>query len=49
MASQGAPQANMLPQGAPEVPKWLPECQKGGTKAPEWQPREAKKDRRQRA
>ena len=41
--------AKMATQGAPEVPKWLPECQKGGTKAPKWQSREAKRGRRQRA
>ena len=28
--------AKMGPHGGSEVPKWLPECQKGGTKAPKW-------------
>ena len=26
--------AKMAPEGAPEVPKWLPECQKGGMAIP---------------
>ena len=30
-------------QGAPEVPKWSPRCQNGGTKPPKWQLRGAKK------
>ena len=48
MAPQGAPRDAKM-AGASEVPEWLPECQKGRTKAPKWQSRGDKRGRRQRA